>query len=379
MKDSKRSIYLTEIFTIAYLLMTLFFVMKPLGTSKYISYIEMFIWFILSLIIFIKNGFPKDNKYFKKLGIRYAIIYCLIYLIIIYCLGLFTGFSRTIYSHTIKNLFNNIFPILIMVTSREIIRYIICRKSNDNILSLVAITAIFSIYDIIQVLGYYTLNSAEQIFIFFCLEICSTIAKQSLFTYITCKISLVPTIILSLVLELFIFIVPIFPNLGNYINSVLGILLPYFLYIKMRTMVKYSDKKEIKNNNGKIFLMFIILIIIIIFILISGIGKYKMIAIGSNSMNPIYYRGDAVIYEKINASNIKKEDILVFNSNGKIITHRVVDIIKMGNKVYFQTKGDNNNSEDIELVKENLIYGRVKYIVKYIGYPTIIIQEKLKG
>lgn len=266
-----------------------------------------------------------------------------------------------------------------MVTSREIIRYIICRKSNDNILSLVAITAIFSIYDIIQVLGYYTLNSAEQIFIFFCLEICSTIAKQSLFTYITCKISLVPTIILSLVLELFIFIVPIFPNLGNYINSVLGILLPYFLYIKMRTMVKYSDKKEIKNNNGKIFLMFIILIIIIIFILISGIGKYKMIAIGSNSMNPIYYRGDAVIYEKINASNIKKEDILVFNSNGKIITHRVVDIIKMGNKVYFQTKGDNNNSEDIELVKENLIYGRVKYIVKYIGYPTIIIQEKLKG
>ena len=378
MKVSNRNIYLHEVLMLLFIILCQVFVIIPFKSFIYLSYIKMLIWLILFGIVIYINGFPKDNNYFKKLGIKYSIIYCLLYIIIMYFLGLFTGFSRSIYSHTIKSLFNNIFPVLIMIISREFIRYIYCRKSNDNNLSLFFLTFIFILYDILLALNYYTFNNTEQVFIFICIEVFASIARNFLFTYISNKVSLIPTLILSLVLEIFWYIVPIIPSLGNYITSVLGILMPYFLYLKMKKMIKYSDKQEIDKSKNNIFIIPVLLLIICIFILVSGIGKYRMIAIASNSMNPIYYRGDAVIYEKVDSSKINKGDILVFNSDGMIITHRVVDIVKIGSKSYFRTKGDNNSNIDMDLTTEENVLGRVKYIAKYIGYPTVILGEMFK-
>ena len=378
MKDSKRNIYLWISLIFGYLMISHIFIISSFKSSIYLNYIQMGIWFILFLILFIKNGFPKDNSYLKKIGIRYAIIYCFLYIIIAYCLSLFTGLSHSIYSHTIYNLFNNIFPVLIMVISREIIRYIICKKSNGNIIPLVLITLIFIIYDLTMASYYYDLSNAEQILIFICLEVFGISAKQALFTYLTYNISLVPTLIITIMMEIIWYIVPIIPNLGNYISSVLGVLMPYYLYLKTSKIVKYNEKQDLEKKKNNIFLLPVLFIIFIMFFLISGIGKYKIIAIASNSMNPIYYKGDAIIYEKEKASNIKKGDILVFEYNKRIITHRVVNIIKIGKKTYFQTKGDNNKEADVELVIDTSVYGKVKYIVKYIGYPTVKLEEIFK-
>lgn len=378
MKDSKRNIYIYEILIFIYLLFSLIFIVKNFITSVYINYIEMLIWLILLIIIFIKCGFPRDKGYFKKLGIRYALIYCLLYLFTIYFLGMFTGFSYSVYSHTIKNLFNNIFPVLIMVISKEIVRYVLCKKSNDNKSSLFLITSIYIFFDLFTILYYYNFNDSEQIFIFICLEFFGIIAKNFLFTYITNYISLIPTIIIALAFQVFVYITPIIPNLGNYLNSVLGIVAPYLLYLKLNKMIKYSEKRDLTKYRNIVFIIPVLVIIGCICLLISGIGKYKMIAIASNSMNPVYNRGDAVIYEKMNVSGITKGDILVFKSDNIVVTHRVVNVIKIGSKIYFQTKGDNNDNNDINLVSDADVYGRVKYIVKYIGYPTVELQELLK-
>ncbi len=378
MKDSKRGICLWIGIIFIYLILCHIFVISSFKSSIYLNYIEMIIWFILMIIILISNGFPKDNSYLKKIGFRYAIIYCILYALIAYGLGIFTGFSRSIYSHTIKSLFNNILPVLIMVTSREIIRYIICKKSNGKTFPLVFITITYILYDLILSLYFYNLNSSEQIFLFICLELFGITAKNTLYTYITYNISLAPTLLITIAMETIWYIAPIMPSLGNYITSVLGILMPYYMYLKVNKIVKYNEKQDITKNKNKIFIIPALVIIIVVFTLVSGIGKYHMIAIASNSMNPTYYKGDAVIYEKMTASDIKKDDILVFESDNKIITHRVVSIIKVGNKKYFQTKGDNNDNIDAELVSDTSVHGKVKYIVKYIGFPTVKLQEFFK-
>ena len=65
-------------------------------------------------------------------------------------------------------------------------------------------------------------------------------------------------------------------------------------------------------------------------------------------------------------------DILVFDRNGIIMTHRVNKIIyaNNGNYIYI-TKGDANENVDSFETEENKVLGIVKYRVKYIGYPTI--------
>ena len=108
------------------------------------------------------------------------------------------------------------------------------------------------------------------------------------------------------------------------------------------------------------------------------IFRHKMIAIASNSMKPTFYRGDAIIYEKVSAKEINIGDVLVFNRDGKIITHRVVKIYKNNKKIAFVTKGDSNNSEDSGLVDSKDVLGRGEKIIKYIGYPTVLASEILE-
>ena len=110
-------------------------------------------------------------------------------------------------------------------------------------------------------------------------------------------------------------------------------------------------------------------------LLVSGIFKYKMIAIASNSMKPVYSRGDAVIYEKIDIKELEVGDVLAFQKDSIVVTHRITKIWRQNDKYYFTTKGDNNNTEDVFAPKEENVLGRVNIVFKYIGYPTVLINE----
>ncbi len=99
-----------------------------------------------------------------------------------------------------------------------------------------------------------------------------------------------------------------------------------------------------------------------------GLFAYKPIAILSNSMNPIFKRGDVVIYKK--EENIKPGDIIVFQYQNQIIVHRVLSIHE-----YYVTKGDANNNVDYIKVKKEDIKGVYQFSLKYLGYPSIWLNE----
>ena len=141
-------------------------------------------------------------------------------------------------------------------------------------------------------------------------------------------------------------------------------------------VIKYEkEKQQLKKVNRVIFTIPLSLFLLIIILLVSGIFKYKMIAIMSNSMSPTYRRGDAIIYNEVDTSELKVDDILAFQKDGIVVTHRIVKVWKQGNTYYYTTKGDNNNTEDSFKPREENVLGRVEYVFKYIGYPTVIINE----
>jgi signal peptidase len=92
-------------------------------------------------------------------------------------------------------------------------------------------------------------------------------------------------------------------------------------------------------------------------------------------MRPVYARGDAVLFEKVNASDIAKDDILVFRREGIIVTHRVVSIESRNNTLFFITRGDNNEKPDDFETSADQVLGRVVMIGHYIGLPTLWINE----
>lgn len=114
-----------------------------------------------------------------------------------------------------------------------------------------------------------------------------------------------------------------------------------------------------------IFKVFYILIIIYLIIFIPVLWGKRPLVVISGSMEPILKVGGILYYEKINLDDFKKDDILVYQLNEHIVSHRIVNINEYG----FETKGDNNNSIDSYIVDKNNVIGRGNnWSIPYIGY-----------
>ena len=59
--------------------------------------------------------------------------------------------------------------------------------------------------------------------------------------------------------------------------------------------------------------------------------------------------------------------------------NKVVNIKIDSDNLYFYTKGDYNKTVDSTPVTKDNIIGVVRNVVKYIGYPTIKINELIEG
>ena len=70
-----------------------------------------------------------------------------------------------------------------------------------------------------------------------------------------------------------------------------------------------------------------------------------------------------------------KLEVIAYHKEDLIICHRISNVIKTGDKVLYETKGDNNDSTDQLLVETDQVVGIVKYKIKYIGYPTVLLNK----
>ena len=82
-----------------------------------------------------------------------------------------------------------------------------------------------------------------------------------------------------------------------------------------------------------------------------------------------------MLFEKVNATEIEKDDILVFSKDRTIVTHRVVAIDDRDNTLYFTTRGDSNDKPDSFETSSEQVLGRVVSVGKFIGFPTVWISE----
>ena len=121
-----------------------------------------------------------------------------------------------------------------------------------------------------------------------------------------------------------------------------------------------------------------LLLVVIIIFLVSGVFKYSLSAIASDSMYPALKKGDAIVIEEVTSKNVdtlKKDMIVAFYEEERIVTHRIVSIELDEGETYIITKGDNNDSKDVTKKKKDDIIGIVRLRIPYLGYPSVEISE----
>ncbi len=375
MKKNTKIIYISEMLLFLYIVFLSLFINKISYDLKNISAIVVLLLVLVILLAFF--GYKKDKNYLKGSSARIVTASLMTFMIIIYSLGIILGFTKGYVYNNLYGFLKNISPLLIITIEIELVRYIIAKNSFKSKKGLIIYTILISIINIMLEINIGTLNSTEDKFIFLSTIILPILAEETLCSYMTYKISMLPSMIYKLTIKLYIYLLPIIPNLGNYMYSVANIMLPFALYCVLnKIIIRYEkEKQKLRKINRIVFTIPITACLILLVLLISGIFKYKLIAIASNSMSPTYRRGDAVIYEKVNVKELKVGDILAFQKNNIVVTHRIVEIWKKNNTYYFTTKGDNNNAIDGTKTAEKDVLGRVQSSFKYLGYPTVLVSE----
>ena len=378
-------------------------------TVKVVYKIELLILFVIAILYFIKTQTTKiicaicglsivyfvimlnyekkkDNKFQRDSAFRIVVSVLLFYFIVISMLGLILGFTRTLFSPQISYWTQGFIQALIVTVLMEYIRYTLIRNNFTNKISICIITLLMIFLNIIINSNIYNLTENYRIFVFICTIVFPAIAQELLGSYMVYNYGLLPAITYKLVINLYIYVLPIFTHLGDYLYGTFEILIPFTIYMILSKYLKNNiDIKQRRKRTNKISLEIItipiLICLIILIVLISGIFKYQIIAIASDSMIPTYERGDVIIFEKIKQeelNSIEVGDILVFKKDDIIITHRVVKIKEENSKIYFYTKGDNNLTNDVDPVKGEEVIGVGKKLIKYIGFPTVTLNEILR-
>lgn len=107
---------------------------------------------------------------------------------------------------------------------------------------------------------------------------------------------------------------------------------------------------------------------------IFGIKTYVIV---SGSMMPNLNIGDIAIIKEEKTENLKKGDIISFRRGKLVITHRIENVIITDVNREYVTKGDNNNVQDNEMVKEKEIEGKLIAKIPYLGKLTLILKNEI--
>lgn len=341
------------------------------------------LFYIITFIISILLSNADHNQRIKAKVNKYQTMFILIisYLIIYVLLGLFLGYVKSIYSHAFLGILKNIWDYIIPIIFIELIRNILVRNSCNSKIVFLIIVLLFTLIDI-DLFNIISLTNKAEIFKSTFSIILPAAIKNLSLTYISKTSGYTTNLIYLLPQKLTNIILPIFPDLDWYFISLLGILLPVFAFIIIKHLddkIESSKSKSRIKKEKPIRIIILITPLIIFCLFVAGIFKYKPTAIVSNSMHPIFDRGDVVIVEKLDRKkrkNLKKYDIIEYKLNNIIVAHRIIHIEKHNDgSILYITKGDNNNTADNEKVSSNQINGIVKFRVPKVGYPSVWLND----
>lgn len=378
MKFDKFKILILELVLIIILFFALFL---PSIFTRLVLAIILFIYMLIVVRCLKKKNI--QSLYKKQIRLL-MLIFGIIYVAIFYMLGLYFGFTKAKVVLSLWSFFRFIVPLSIIVISTEIIRktflsqrFELNIKSHKHNLSPVLTYIIMVLIELLIYTGVYDLTNLDDFLVALGFVLFAALSCNLLFNYITVRFGCISTIIFRLISILFIYIIPITPDVYIFFRTFLRLLYPYFLYLFLEKYYSSNDftisyqkkKKEIVGTT-------ILLLVMTIFImLISCQFKFGVLVIGSKSMTGTLNIGDAVIFEEYTDQNIKLGQIIVFDYNGLQTIHRVVDIKSVNGESRYYTKGDANQVNDVGYITSQKIYGLVKLRVKYIGYPSIWIRS----
>ncbi|MCR3923344.1 MAG: signal peptidase I [Firmicutes bacterium] len=123
-----------------------------------------------------------------------------------------------------------------------------------------------------------------------------------------------------------------------------------------------------RSSLGKRKLMAIVMVIAWAVLLIQGsmalfslYSRYQFLHVISGSMEPALHTGSIVAVHKSTGTLFSPGDIITFQEDDLLITHRIKEVGYNGSSFYYLTQGDANQQPDLAFVKHQQVVGQVVF------------------
>ena len=162
-------------------------------------------------------------------------------------LGIYTGFYNAPIKFGLKNLFVYIIPITITIIGTEIIRnklLVFNTKKSYFVVLLITIAI-----DLLLYIDIYDLDKLNDFLIVSGFLFFSSISTNLLFNYITTRYDKDSIIIYRLITTLFLYIIPVIPDVYIYFRTFVRIIYPLFIYLHIEA--RYNPDKEMEKSKDR--------------------------------------------------------------------------------------------------------------------------------
>ncbi|WP_252132242.1 signal peptidase I [Clostridium caldaquaticum] len=343
--------------------------------------IKMILWGALALAVYF---FPRARVH-GKLSFRVklnflAFNFAVIFIIVSVLFGLIDGFGKSPYSHSLTGISINLLMLISMVIAKEALRSFIINSLAKNTIykTLLPVSILMALINI-PFSKFISLTGYKSIIQFTAQYFLPSFFQSLMSSYIAYLGGALPSIIYMGTIQVFHWVSPVLPNLKWITTALAGILCPMFSLITLQNMY-YKEIKMLKTREySRIDILkggMISILCIAAVWFASGVFSIYPSVIATGSMKPVIAPGDITINKKVASENLKAGDIVQFKNDNILVSHRITGFVEKDNKIYFKTKGDNNSSEDLELVASEHIRGKVIKVIPKIGWLTLLIKNK---
>ncbi len=376
MKQDKKKIYIISTSILVALIITLFI---PFLTGRILGAIILFPCAIICILLIKKRNVLSINT---NQIIMIMSVMGIVYLVLYYLSIFRFGYVKTGYGLKWETILKLIIPILTIIVSSEIIRFIL--QSQKSKIVTVHAYFICLIADVLICANISGINSFSTFMDVVGLTLFPGITYNLLYNYLSKRYGFVPNLIYRILTVLVFYFIPygsgISDSLVAFINVIIPIGIYYFidsLYERKRRYALGETSVTIKRLS-KVFTAVCLVMMLSVIMLISNQFRYGAFVIATESMTGEINKGDIIIYEEYGDQVIFEGLVIVFEKDSSVIVHRVekIEIIN-GIKRYY-TKGDANEDPDAGFITEGNIIGVVNYKLPFLGYPSLWIRNLFK-
>jgi len=382
-----KCLVLIGLLVLVYSIDSIYYILKLsfiISNQSYMYILKPSLFLGLAFIIWLYPRSRHKSKLRYKHSVTFwAFNFAVIYIVASMMAGLIDGLGKSPYNHSLTGIMLNILAVGSALVGRELVRAFLVNSltKEENYLRFILLALFFSITSF-SFDKYTGLKSLEDAVKFTAQFLAPEFSKNILATYLAFLAGPIASLIYMGTLEAFHWLSPILPNLQWITTALVGVLCPIFSLSAMQS-IYLTETKALKerDKDEDSLLSWIITTSLSIAIIWFAVGVFPVYpsVIATGSMEPMIKPGDVILVDKVTSmediNSLGQGDIIQFERDGVLISHRIIETIEEDGLKSYRTKGDNNSGPDVDPVKPEQIKGKVVKVVPQIGWPTLLIKS----